>query len=139
MNSSRGPSLPTSTPRPTTDLAILREEGALWILGSRRSDSFPTRIDGEPRCAVGVVDFDLTTGVVQHVGFRGRATVEKLDRGRARRLLARYLGTDEARSDTRFRESLGDPATVFVRFGPDTAVARDVSYSRMQEESRSEK
>jgi nitroimidazol reductase NimA-like FMN-containing flavoprotein (pyridoxamine 5'-phosphate oxidase superfamily) len=117
---------------------FLWEEGALWILGSRRTDSFPARIEGEPRCAVGVVDFDVTTGLVQHVGFRGRATVEELDRERAKRLLARYLGTDEAWWDPRFRETLGDPDTVFVRFGPDTAVTRDVSYSPPQEESRSE-
>jgi hypothetical protein len=111
---------------------FLWEEGALWILGSRRTDSFPARLAREPRCAVGVVDFDLTTGLVQHVGFRGRAIVEKLDRERGKRLLGRYLGPDVARWDTRFRESLGDPDTVFVRFEPDTAVTRDVSYSRKQ-------
>jgi nitroimidazol reductase NimA-like FMN-containing flavoprotein (pyridoxamine 5'-phosphate oxidase superfamily) len=107
---------------------FLWEEGALWILGSRRTDSFPARLEREPRCAIGIVDFDLTTGLVQHVGFRGRATVEKLDRGREKRLLARYLGSDETQWDSRFRESLGDAGTVFVRFEPETAVARDVSY-----------
>ena len=107
---------------------FLWEEGALWILGSRRTDSFPARLERDPRCAIGIVDFDLTTGLVQHVGFRGRATIEKLDEEREKRLLARYLGPDEARWDTRFRESLGDADTVFVRFEPETAVARDVSY-----------
>jgi nitroimidazol reductase NimA-like FMN-containing flavoprotein (pyridoxamine 5'-phosphate oxidase superfamily) len=107
---------------------FLWEEDALWILGSRRTDSFPARLEREPRCAIGIVHFNLTTGLVQHVGFRGRATIEKLDRGRGKRLLVRYLGPDEARWDARFRESLGDPDTVFVRFEPQTAVARDVSY-----------
>jgi nitroimidazol reductase NimA-like FMN-containing flavoprotein (pyridoxamine 5'-phosphate oxidase superfamily) len=109
---------------------FLWEKGALWILGSRRTDSFPTRLEREPRCAIGIVDFDLTTGLVQHVGFRGRATIETLDRKREKRLLARYLGPEEAGWDRRFRESLGDPDTVFVRFEPETAVTRDLSYLR---------
>jgi Pyridoxamine 5'-phosphate oxidase len=69
---------------------FLWEEGALWILGSRRSDSFPARIEGEPRCAVGIIDFDRTTGLVQHVGLRGHATIEESDSQRGKRLLARY-------------------------------------------------
>jgi nitroimidazol reductase NimA-like FMN-containing flavoprotein (pyridoxamine 5'-phosphate oxidase superfamily) len=107
---------------------FLWEQNAIWILGSRRTDSFPARIERDPRCAIGIVDFDLTTGLVQHVGFRGRATVQGLDTEREKRLLGRYLGSDEERWDTRFRESLGDPETVFVRLEPETAVARDVSY-----------
>jgi nitroimidazol reductase NimA-like FMN-containing flavoprotein (pyridoxamine 5'-phosphate oxidase superfamily) len=109
---------------------FLWEQNAIWILGSRRTDSFPARIERDPRCAIGIVDFDLTTGLVQHVGFRGRATVQGLDTEREKRLLGRYLGSDEERWDTRFRESLGDPETVFVRLEPETAVARDVSYLR---------
>jgi len=108
---------------------FLWEDGAIWILGSRRTDSFPSRLERDPRCAIGIVDFDRTTGLVQHVGFRGRATVEKLDTKREKRLLARYLGPDEEGWDARFRESLGDPDTVFVRFEPETSVARDVSYA----------
>jgi nitroimidazol reductase NimA-like FMN-containing flavoprotein (pyridoxamine 5'-phosphate oxidase superfamily) len=108
---------------------FLWEDGALWILGSRRTDSFPARIEREPRCAIGIIDFDRITGVVQHVGFRGRGTVEKLDGQREKRLLARYLGPDEERWDARFRESVGDPDSIFVRIEPETAINRDVSYS----------
>jgi nitroimidazol reductase NimA-like FMN-containing flavoprotein (pyridoxamine 5'-phosphate oxidase superfamily) len=107
---------------------FLWEDGTIWILGSRKTDSFPARLERDPRCAIGVADLDLRTGLVQHVGFRGRATVERLDTARATRLLARYLGADEERWDARFRESLGDLDTVLVRFEPETAVARDVSY-----------
>jgi hypothetical protein len=107
---------------------FLWEDGAIWILGSRKTDTFPARLERDPRCAIGIVDFDLTTGLVQHLGFRGRATVEKLDAQRERRLLARDLGAEEARWDSRFRESIGDAESVFVRFQPETAVARDVSY-----------
>ena len=107
---------------------FLWENGAMWILASRSTDSFPARLERDPRCAIGIVDFNPATGLVQHVGFRGRATVERLDKERERRLLARYLGSDETRWDARFRESLGHRDSVFVRFAPETAVARDVSY-----------
>jgi nitroimidazol reductase NimA-like FMN-containing flavoprotein (pyridoxamine 5'-phosphate oxidase superfamily) len=107
---------------------FLWEDGAIWILASRKTDTFPARLERDPRCAIGIVDFDPTTGLVQHVGFRGRARVEELDARREKRLLARYLGAEDARWDSRFRESLGDAESVFVRFEPETAVARDVSY-----------
>jgi nitroimidazol reductase NimA-like FMN-containing flavoprotein (pyridoxamine 5'-phosphate oxidase superfamily) len=115
---------------------FLWEEGALWILGSRKTDSFPARLERDQRCAIGIVDFDLTRGLVQHVGVRGRASIEALDKAREKRLLARYLGTDESRWDERFRKSLGDPETIFIRLEPETAVARDVSYSRIARQER---
>jgi hypothetical protein len=106
------------------------EEGALWIIGSRSTDSFPMRLELEPRCAIGIVDFDRTTGLVQHIGLRGRATVEPFDVARARRLLSRYLGSDEAAWDERFLRTLrNEDGEIFVRFDPETVVARDVSYS----------
>ena len=42
---------------------FLWEEGALWIIGNYKTDSFPKRIEQEPRCAIGVVDFDVATGL----------------------------------------------------------------------------
>ncbi|HEV7842921.1 MAG TPA: pyridoxamine 5'-phosphate oxidase family protein, partial [Pyrinomonadaceae bacterium] len=70
---------------------FLWESEALWIIGNYQADSFPERIKHEPRCAVGVVDFDDSTGLVQHVGFRGRARLEPHDACRMKRLLSRYL------------------------------------------------
>ena len=67
-------------------------------------------------------------GLVQHVGIRGRASVQRFDAERAQRLLARYLGEDQRCWDKRFLDTLGDPDNVFVRVVPDTVVARDVSY-----------
>jgi hypothetical protein len=58
---------------------FLWEDGAVWIIGSLRDDSFPRRIEREPRCAIGIVDFDLERGLVHHVGMRGRASVEPFD------------------------------------------------------------
>lgn len=107
---------------------FLWENEAIWIIGSWRDDTFPARVTREPRCALGIVDFDRERGLVHHVGMRGQATLEPFDRQRAWRLLARYLGTDIDAWDTRFRETLGDPDNTFVRFVPETVVARDQSY-----------
>ena len=106
---------------------FLWEEGALWVIGNRETDSFPGRVAREPRCAVGVVEFDPATGLVRHVGFRGRAYLEPHDAARMRRLLTRYMG-DPAGWDSRFTEILDDENYGFVRFVPERAVARDQSY-----------
>jgi hypothetical protein len=108
---------------------FLWEDGVVWIIASRATDSFPARLERDPRCAVGIVDFELATGLVQHVGFRGRATIERFDRELAARLLARYLGDDQAGWDQRFRRTLDDADNVLVRVQPETVVARDVSYA----------
>lgn len=106
---------------------FLWEEGALWVIGNRQTDTFPGRIEREPRCAVGVVDFDAATGRVRHVGFRGLARLAPRDPERMRRLLGRYMGAAE-RWDERFVAILDDADYIFVRFEPETAVVRDQSY-----------
>jgi len=107
---------------------FLWEEESLWIIGNYRADTFPARIEREPRCAIGIVDFDRTKGLVQHVGFRGRARVEPHDEERMKRLLRRYLGEELSQWDARFVEILYDADYVFVCFEPETAVVRDQSY-----------
>ncbi|HEX8775290.1 MAG TPA: pyridoxamine 5'-phosphate oxidase family protein [Pyrinomonadaceae bacterium] len=107
---------------------FLWEGEALWIIGNYRTDTFPGRIEREPRCAIGIVDFERSTGLVQHLGFRGRARLEPHDAERMKRLLSRYLGKDASRWDPRFVEILGDTDYIFVRFEPETAVIRDQSY-----------
>lgn len=111
---------------------FLWEEDALWIIGNYRTDSFPKRIELEPRCAVGIVDYDASTGLVQHVGFRGRASLEPHDADRMKRLLSRYMGEIE-RWDERFIEILDDTDYIFIRLDPETAVVRDQSYKRGDE------
>jgi hypothetical protein len=109
---------------------FLWEGQVLWIIASRPTDTFPTRIERDARCALGIVDFNRTQGLVQHVGLRGKATVEPFDGARARRLLRRYLGDDERSWDERFARTLrGQNQEVLVRFVPETVVARDVSYN----------
>jgi len=107
---------------------FLWDDGAVWIIGSRRDNSFPARIERDPRCAIGVVDFEREHGRVHHVGLRGRASVEPFDPERAHRLLRRYLGNRVDAWDPRFRETLQDPDNVLIRFDPETVVARDQSY-----------
>jgi len=103
---------------------FLWEEGAVWIIGNYETDSFPKRIERDPSCAVGIVDFDVSTGFVQHVGFRGRARLEPQDESRIKRLLSRYKGRQE-QWYPRFTAVLGDMNWIFVRFEPETAVVRD--------------
>jgi hypothetical protein len=106
---------------------FLWEESALWFIGNYRTDSFPKRIEQDPRCALGIVDFDVSTGLVQHVGLRGRAFLQPHEEARMKRLLSRYMGKLDA-WDSRFVEILGDPDYIFIRFEPETVVVRDQSY-----------
>jgi len=107
---------------------FLWETEMLWIIGNRRTDSFPSRIERDARCAIGIVDFNPQTGLVQHLGFRGRAHLEPHDRQRMKRLLSRYLGKELSWWDARFVEIVDDEDFIFVRFEPETAVVRDQSY-----------
>lgn len=106
---------------------FLWEQDALWIIGNYETDSFPKRLELEPRCAIGVVDYDSSTGLVQHVGFRGRASLMAHDADRMKRLLSRYMGEMDD-WDKRFVEILDDTDYIFIRFEPQTAVIRDQSY-----------
>ncbi|MGP4074747.1 pyridoxamine 5'-phosphate oxidase family protein [Halobacillus sp. K22] len=101
------------------------ENGYIYIIGTP-SDSFPQRIEENPGCAIGIVDFDHTTGKVLHAGFRGQATVEPFDKKIATRLLERYLGPDEESWDPRFQGL--DDSNILIKFAPETVVVRDQSY-----------
>ncbi len=110
-------------------LWFLWEDEAFWIVADT-DKTYPDRIRRNPSVALAVVDFDASTGTVQHVGVRGRATVEPHDPARAKRLLRRYLGPDEEQWD---QSRFPDPATwddrmAFVRVESETVVARDQSY-----------
>ena len=106
---------------------FLWEAGILWTIGNRETDSFPKRIEREPRCAIGIINFEVSTGLVQHVGFRGRARLEAHEPERMKRLLSRYMGALEG-WDSRFVKILDDADYIFIRFEPETAVVREQSY-----------
>ncbi len=48
---------------------------SLWIIGGT---SFPTYLKREPRCAIGIVDWNVATGRLHHVGMRGHAEASLL-------------------------------------------------------------
>jgi hypothetical protein len=72
---------------------------------------------------------DLETGEVVHVRARGLADIIPVDRDRAMRKLARYLGPDPARWDPRFLASLDLPTTRMCRFTPASMDAADASFA----------
>ncbi len=111
-------------------LWFLWEDDAIWMIADRSQRTFPDRIERDPRCAIGIVDFDPDVGRLHHVSMRGRAKIEPLDPDRAERLLQRYF---RAPKNEWNRDRFGAPQTwgeafVFVKFDPSTVRARDQSY-----------
>jgi hypothetical protein len=103
------------------------EDGALWVIGGT---SFPGYLRRDPRCAVGIVDFDRATGLVHHVGIRGTAAVLPFDTGVARKVFRKYFGPREEDWDARFDDVLSGRAGLdLVRITPETVVIRDQSYT----------
>lgn len=111
---------------------FLWEEGAFWVLTGPWTRLF-TRVRDDPRVAVVVDECDLATGRVRQVIARGRAALVPFDVPRGRRKLARYLGPDETRWDTRFVRYLyddpGERGTTWLRLAPSSLSAKDLSYS----------
>ena len=98
----------------------------VWIIGG---SSFPGNLKRDPRCALGIVDWDPPTGLSQHVGFRGRAEVLPFDPAMARTIFRRYFGPDERAWDRRFDDVFtGELGLEMVRIIPETVVIRDQSY-----------
>jgi len=99
---------------------------AIWIIGGT---SFPANLKRDPRCAFGIVDWDLATGLCHHVGFRGRAEVLPFDFAMARTIFRRYFGPDERDWDGRFEDVFtGELGLEMVRVIPESVVIRDQSY-----------
>lgn len=100
--------------------------GVIWIIGG---ESFPENIRRDPRCALGIVDFDRHTGLVEHVGLRGSAAVVPFETEIAESIFGKYMGADQSGWDRRF-ESVWNGRSKYplVRFTPETAVVRDQSY-----------
>lgn len=107
-------------------LWFLWENEVLWFVGTSQ-DSFPKRIKTDERCAVGIIDFDLKSGFLRHVGFRGNAVVEILDQKRLERLLYRYIGAPN-QWNKNFKKNIIDKLDLMIKFVPKSIVARDQSY-----------
>jgi hypothetical protein len=108
-------------------LWFLWEEETIWNVARLSDRSYPERVNEYPRSAVAVVDFDPATGRVEHVGMRGRATIEPYDSGRADRLFEKYLGGQKTDWPEMFVDFDTDEYR-FIKFEPETVVARDQSY-----------
>jgi len=102
------------------------QDGAAWIIARLEGRSYPERVRRDSRTALAGVDFDPATGRVEHVGMRGRSSLEPYDEARAERLLASYLGDDRAEWPEAFVDL--DPGGYrLLRFEPETVLARDQS------------
>jgi predicted pyridoxine 5'-phosphate oxidase superfamily flavin-nucleotide-binding protein len=115
------------TPR-VSPLWYLWEDEQIWILADTVGKSYPDRVKKTPDAAIAIVDFDVHAGRVEHVGMRGVAQVVPMEPGRTDRLLGRYLGSNQDEWDERFTELDGNRWR-FIRFTPETVVARDQSFS----------
>jgi hypothetical protein len=62
---------------------------AVWMMGGT---SFPANLKRDPRCALGIVDWDPATGLSHHVGMRGTAEVLPFARATAKAIFGRYSG-----------------------------------------------
>jgi hypothetical protein len=99
---------------------------AVWIIGGT---SFPTNLKRQPRCALGIVDWDPATGKSHHVGMRGTAEVLPFDPAMARTIFRKYFGPDESEWDPRFDDVFtNEHGLELVRLTPETVVVRDQSY-----------
>ncbi len=111
---------------------FLWEDGALWMLGSVEGSSV-RRLSVDPRCAVEIVHYDNAAGVLAHIGLRGRATVGPMSPPLFRRILAKYLGPDEADWNAWFIRTVAaidDPRGRLIRLVPESVFTNNVSYFR---------
>jgi hypothetical protein len=107
------------------------EDGAIWLLGSTDASSVK-RINNDPRCAIEMVHFDNTAGVLLHLGLRGEASTEPMSPARFRRLLKKYLG-DEESWNSWFIENvamIGNPDGRLIKLKPQSFFTNNVSYFR---------
>lgn len=103
------------------------EEERIWIIADSES-TYTTRVANHSTAAVAIVDFDVETGRVVHIGMRGDARLVDLDLDRVDRLFRRYLGTEKADWDDGFID-LDTERWQFIEFEPGTVVARDQSFA----------
>jgi len=118
---------PDGQPR-VSPLWYLWEDERLWIIADTAEKSYTTRVEQRSETAIAVVDFDVRTGRVEHVGMRGTAEISPLEADRTDRLLRRYLGEDTEEWDPGFAD-LDDDRWAFIEFRPETVVARDQSFA----------
>ncbi len=110
----------------SSPLWFLYEDEKIWLFGTDK-DSFIKRLRNDPRCALSVVDFNLKSGILLHVGIRGMATLQQVNPERLRRFVGKYLGYDTDSWNKWFIKNVVDPVDMMVEVKPKTIVAKDVS------------
>lgn len=123
--------LATASPDGPRDSPVwfLYEDDRFWLIGTNE-DSFVERLQAEPRCALGMVDFDAAAGILRHVGVRGSAIVGPMQPDRLKRLLGRYLGPDDKTWNAWFHANVVEPLDVLIEITPTSTVCKDVSFFR---------
>lgn len=111
-------------------LWFLWEHASLWMLGHENQNTFINRLTKDPRCAVGIIDFNAHTGLVHHIGFRGKASIEAHNEEIVQQLFAKYMG-EKKNWDPRFTEVIGKHEWKLVKMTPETVVVRDQSYNKL--------
>jgi len=101
----------------------------LWICTDIKKDTYCYRIEKDNRCAIGIVDYDATSGKLHHVGFRGTAKLTPFDITIAKEIFSKYLGkNNQSCWPDWFQQFLNDPNARLICFTPATVVVRDQSY-----------
>lgn len=108
-------------------LWFLWEDEAIWNVARLSGRSYPDRVEQFPRTAIAIVDFNPSTGRVEHVGMRGNASLEPYDEDRAERLFRKYLDDKKSEWPEMFLDFDTDDYRL-IEFEPETVVARDQSY-----------
>lgn len=107
----------------------LWEDDAFWWLTGPWS-RLPDLIERDPAVTLLIDTWEANTGEVLQLIASGQASIHPFDPDRARRKLARYLGTDESKWDhARFIEgTFENPSASLVRLFPDRIIVKDLSY-----------
>ena len=111
----------------SSPLWFLYEDQKIWLFGTEK-DSFIKRLQNDPRAALSVVDFDLDSGILLHVGIRGMVYLHKVSPERLRSFVGKYLGYETEAWNKWFIKNIVAPLTVMVEVKPNTIVAKDVSF-----------
>lgn len=108
-------------------LWFIYEDEILWLFGTVQ-DSFIKRLKNDSRCALSIVDFELTNGVLRHVGIRGSADIKDICPNRLNRFVGKYLGNDSSSWNTWFVKNIVQPINQMVQINIQSIVAKDVSF-----------
>ena len=110
------------------------EDGCFWLISGPWAKLF-SRLQKDPKLALMIDTTNHTTGRIYQVMVGGEAEMVPYDIPRARRMLHRYLGPDEASWSTApdnypgYLQAPGPPGAVWLKIKPKTFKAFNFSYA----------